>query len=39
MAVKWYYVIQKALTAFDFMIESQVLVIQHIMIKDNSQNT
>ena len=29
----------KPLTTFDFMIESRVFVMQHILIKDNSQGT
>ena len=36
---KRYYVIQKPLTAFDFMIESRVFVMQQILVKDNSEGT
>ena len=36
---KRYYVIQKPLTALDFMIESRVAVMQHLLIKENSQGS
>ena len=37
--IKHYYVIQKPLTALDFIIESLVYVMQHMLIKDNPQGT
>ena len=36
---QWNHVIQKPLTALDLMIESRVVVMQHLLIKDNSQCT
>ena len=39
ITIKWYYQIQKPLTAFDFMIELRTFVMQHILIKDNSDGT
>ena len=37
ITIKQYYEIQKPLTPFDFMIESRKFMMQHILIKDNSQ--
>ena len=36
---QWNHVIQKPLTALDFMIESCVVAMQHLLIKGNSQGT
>ena len=33
ITIKWYYEIQKPLTAFDFMIESRAFVMWHILKK------
>ena len=37
--IRQYYMIQKPLTALDFMIGSHVFVMQHILITENSQGT
>ena len=39
ITIKEYYEIQEPWTAFDFMIESRVFVMENILIKDNSQGT
>ena len=39
ITIKQHHEVQKPLTSFDFMTESRVFVMQHILIKENSQGT